>query len=86
MYLKIYRIEAIDGSVTDSLGDLYVELKSLINTEIGKEEFILKCINDKLKYAGPGIITLPYKYIQIEEMKYFVDQETFPRINRNILP
>lgn len=86
LYLKIYRIEAIDGSTTDSLGELYIEVKGLINTDTIKEEFILKCINDKLKYGGPGIITLPYKFIQIEEMKYLVDQETFPRIKRTVLP
>jgi len=86
LYLKIYRIEAIDGSTTDSLGDLYAEVKGLINSDTIKEEFILKCINDKLKYGGPGLITLSYKFIQIEEMKYFVEQETFPRINRHIIP
>ena len=86
LYLKIYRIEAIDGSTTDSLGDLYAEVKKLINTETSKDEFMVKCINDKLKYGGPGIITLPYKFIQIEEMKYLVDQEIFPRINRHALP
>ena len=86
LVLKIYRIEAIDGSATDSLGDLYSEVKRLINTDTIKEEVILKCINDKLKYGGPRVITLPYKFIQIEEMKYLVDQETFPRINRNAIP
>lgn len=86
LFLKIYRIEAIDGSTTDSLGNLYVEVKALINTDTIKEEFILKCINDKLKYGGPRVITLPYKFIQIEEMKYLVDQETFPRINRHAIP
>lgn len=86
LVLKIYRIEAIDGSATDSLGDLYTEVRGLINTDTIKEEFVLKCINDKLKYGGPGVITLPYKFIQIEEMKYLVNQETFPRINRHAIP
>ena len=75
LYLKIYRIEAIDRSKTDSLGELYEEVKSIINSEAIKEEFILKCINDNLKYGGPRLITLPYKFIQIEEMQYLVDQE-----------
>ena len=86
LYLKIYRIESIDGSTTDSLGDLYEEVRKLIKSESYKEEFILKCSTDKIKYGGPRIITLPYKFIKIEEMKYLVDQEIFPRINRNILP
>lgn len=86
LYLKIYRIESINGSTTDSLGNLYVEVRNLINSESCKEEFILKCITDKIKYGGPRTITLPYKFIYIEEMKYLVDQEIFPRINRNILP
>ncbi|MEO6734401.1 MAG: PD-(D/E)XK motif protein [Ferruginibacter sp.] len=86
LYLKIYRIESIDGSKTDSLGELYEEVRKLIKSESCKEEFILKCITDKIKYGGPRIITLPYKFIQIEEMKYLVNQETFPRIKRNILP
>lgn len=86
LYLKIYRIEAIDRSKTDSLGDLYEEVKSIINSETIKEEFILKCITDNLKYGGPRLITLPYKFIQIEEMQYLVDQTLFPRINRHTLP
>lgn len=86
LFLKIYRIEAIDRSKTDSLGDLYEEVKSIINSETIKEEFILKCITDNLKYGGPRLVTLPYKFIQIEEMQYFVEQELFPRINRHALP
>jgi Putative PD-(D/E)XK family member, (DUF4420) len=86
LYLKIYRIEAIDRSKTDSLGDLYEEVKSLINSETIKEQFILKCITDNLKYGGPRLITLPYKFIQIDETQYLVDQELFPRINRHALP
>ena len=84
--LKIYRIEAIDRSSTDSLGDLYTEIRGLINSDSLKEEFVLKCLNDGLKYGGPSVITLPYKFIRIEEMKYFVDQNLFPRINRLSLP
>lgn len=86
LYLKIYRIEAIDQSATDSLGDLYSDIKDIITTDSLKEEFVSKCINDGLKYGGPGVITLPYKFIRIEEMKYLVDQTLFPRINRQILP
>lgn len=86
LYLKIYRIEAIDRSDTDSLGDIYTEIRGLINTDSLNEEFVLKCSNDGLRYGGPGVITLPYKFIQIEEMKYLIDQEEFPRINRHALP
>lgn len=86
LYLKIFRIEAIDRSSTDSLGDLYREIRGLINSDLLKEEFVLKCLNDGLKYGGPSVITLPYKFIRIEEMKYFVDQTLFPRINRQTLP
>jgi hypothetical protein len=86
LYLKIYRIETIDRSTTDSLGDLYTEVLGIINEDLIKQEFILKCITEKLRYGGPGIITLRYKFIVIEEMKYFVDQLTFPRIDRNKLP
>ena len=86
LYLKIYRIESMDASTTDSLGNLYEEVKNIINSESGKEDFIFKCITDSIKYGGPRTITLPYKFIYIEEMKYLVDQEIFPRINQNILP
>lgn len=85
LYLKIYRIEAIDRSSTDSLGDLYSEIRDLISSDSLKEEFLLKCLNDGIRYGGPGVITLPYKFIRIEEMKYFVDQTLFPRINRKTL-
>lgn len=86
LYLKIYRIEAITRSATDSLGDLYIEIISIINMDSLKEEFVLKCINDGLRYGGPRVITLPYRFIFIEEMKYLVDQVLFPRINRNEVP
>jgi hypothetical protein len=86
LYLKIFRIEAIDRSSTDSLGDLYTEIRGLINSDSLKEEFVLKCLNDGLRYGGPSVIALPYKFIRIEEMKYFVDQTLFPRINRQTLP
>jgi len=86
LYLNLYRIEAIDGSVMDSLGDLYSEVKGLINNEAAKDEFMSKCINDTLCYGGPGVITLSYKFILMEEMKYLIDQVRFPRINRNLLP
>ena len=86
LYLKIYRIETISGSSTDSLGDLYTEIRGIIKSEIIREEFVLKCINDKLKYGGPSVITLPYRFILIEDMKYWVNQESFPRIVRQNIP
>jgi hypothetical protein len=86
LFLKIYRVEAISRSATDSLGDLYLEIYGMINTEVLKEEFVLKCFNDSIKYGGPRVITLPYRFILIEEMKYTVDQLLFPRINRHEVP
>jgi hypothetical protein len=86
LYLNIYRIEAIDRSSTDSLGNLYKEIKSLLNSDSLKEEFVQKCMNDGLRYGGPNVITLTYKFILIEEMKYLVDQTIFPRIDRLTLP
>jgi hypothetical protein len=86
LFLKIYRIETIQQSTTDSLGELYNEIKSILNSDLLKEEFVTKCISDSIKYGGPRIVTLPYKFITIEEMTYRVDQALFPRINRLALP
>lgn len=86
LYLKIYRIESIRQSTVDSLGDLYSEILRLLSSETLKDEFILKCIDDSLNYAGPDIVTLPYRFIIIEEMKYTVDKALFPRIKRNEVP
>lgn len=86
LHLKIYRLEAIEDRTTDSLGDLFTEIRGIINTDSLREEFELKCVNDKLKYGGPGVVTLPYKFVQIEEMKYLVNPSSFPRINRQTIP
>ena len=72
LYLKIYRLEAIDHSSTDSLGELYTEIKDMLKDYSLKEEFVMKCINDGLKYGGPDVITLSYKFIVMEEKKYLV--------------
>jgi hypothetical protein len=85
LYLKIYRIETVYGNTTDSLGDLYNEIKNILNQSLLKEEFISKCSNDITKYCGPDFINLSYKFVVIEEIKYFVDQELFPRIRKNTL-
>lgn len=86
LFLKIYRMESIGSNTTDSLGELYEEIKNLIKSDVCKDEFVIKCITDKVKYGGPRMITLPYKFIQIEEMKYLVNQDLFPRIKRQDLP
>lgn len=86
LVLKIYRIESIDSGTTDSLGELYEEIRILLKPDVCKDEFVIKCITDKVKYGGPRMITLPYKFIQLEEMKYLVDQDAFPRVNRRNLP
>ena len=68
------------------MGILYLEIKELLTSDTLKEEFAYKCMNDRIRYAGPDIVTLPYKFILLEKINYFVDQEMFPRIKRNIIP
>jgi hypothetical protein len=83
--LKIYRLEAIQQSKTDTLGELYKEIWDILISDTLRAEFAMKCITDRIKYSGPGITTLPFKFILIEEIKYNVDQNSFPRIRRQDL-
>jgi hypothetical protein len=85
LILKIYRIEAIQQSITDSLGDLYQEIWDMLTSDVIKDEFAMKCITDRIKYGGPKITKLPFKFILLEEVKYNVDQNLFPRIKRQDL-
>jgi hypothetical protein len=86
LFLKVYRLDTIKQSAIDSLGELYDEIKSIINSEFLRNEFVTKCINDNIKYGGPRIVTLDYKFILLDEMMFIVDQELFPRVNRLNLP
>lgn len=85
LYLKVYRIEHIDKSNTDSLGIIYNEIIQLLSME---ESIIFqtKCADDEFnKYLGPDYTKLNYKFIVIEEFEFLVDQKRFPRIKRNEL-
>jgi len=85
LILKIYRIEALQQSNTDSLGDLYQEIWDMLSTDILKNEFAMKCITDRIKYSGPKLTKLSFKFILLEEARYNVDQNLFPRIKRQDL-
>ena len=85
LYLKVYRIENINKSQIDSLGNLYNEIKEklqpgLVNT------FEIKCAEDSFcEYLGPDHMPLDYKFTIIEDFLYTVEQNYFPRIRKNNL-
>jgi hypothetical protein len=85
LILNIIRIEKIDKSKSDSLGDLFNEIKTLLYHE-NVILFEIKCAEDAfLKYLGPELMPLDYKFYVIEETYYNVDQQNFPRVQKKYL-
>jgi hypothetical protein len=83
--LMCYRIEKIDNSNADSLGDLYTKIKNFLPKGI-VNLFEIKCAEDVFcEYLGPGLMPLEYKFSLIEDNLYEVDQITFPRVKKHEL-
>lgn len=85
LQLKCFRIEKVDKSNIDSLGELYNEIKSLLEKN-NILEFEIKCAEDLFcEYLGPTFMPLDYKFLLIENNLYDVNQTEFPRVKRNEL-
>lgn len=85
LLLKCYRIEGINKSKIDSLGELYNEIKILLGPDL-INVFAMKCAEDAYcEYLGPDFTLLDYKFTVIEENTYIVDQDNFPRVKREEL-
>lgn len=83
--LKLFRIEKIENSNVDSLGDLYNEIISIL--DIGAINiFETKCADDNFcGYLGPEYNKSEYKFTLYEDILYEVDQASFPRIKKEEL-
>lgn len=85
LHLHIYRIDNVNKSSEDSLGDMFITIKELLDTGL-KNVFEMKCAEDSFcSYLGPKLMPLDYKFIIIEGFIYDVNQEIFPRIRKNKL-
>ena len=83
--LKCFRIEKVDKSNVDSLGDLYNEIKTMLDQN-NKLEFEIKCAEDLFcEYLGPSYMPLDYKFLVIDSTLYDVNQKEFPRVKKNEL-
>jgi hypothetical protein len=85
LFLNCLRIEKIDKSNVDSLGDLFNQIKIMLKPSV----FILfeiKCVEDIFcEYLGPELMPLDYKFTLIEDNIYMVDQLLFPRVKKQDL-
>jgi hypothetical protein len=85
LFLNCYRIEKIDKSNIDSLGELFNEIKHLLTPTIFNL-FEIKCVEDTFcEYLGPEKMPLDYKFTILEDNIYFVDQLLFPRVKKQDL-
>lgn len=85
LYMHCFRIERMEKSKIDSLGELYCQIMSLLPKSL-INIFEMKCIeNDYCAYLGPELMPLDYKFILIEENLYFIDQISFPRVKKEEL-
>jgi len=82
LHLHIYRVDNINKSSEDSLGDMFIEIKELLDTGL-ENVFEMKCAEDAFcEYLGPKHMVLDYKFTVIEDFLYDVDQVNFPRIRK----
>ena len=80
--MQFYRIDHVKKSNEDSLGDLYNSIKEMLEPQ-QSNIFEIKCAEDVFcEYLGREHIPLDYKFITIEDFKYNVDQQKFPRIRK----
>ena len=82
LHLHIYRVDNINKSSEDSLGDMFIEIKELLDTGL-ENVFEMKCAEDAFcEYLGPKYMVLDYKFTVIEDFLYDVDQVNFSRIRK----
>ena len=85
LLLNCYRIEKIEKSNIDSLGELFNQIKSLLTPTVFNL-FEIKCVEDTFcEYLGPESTPLDYKFTLIEDNLYIVDQLLFPRVKKEDL-
>jgi hypothetical protein len=85
LLLNCFRIEKIEKSNIDSLGNLYNEIKLLLTPTIFNL-FEIKCFEDTFcEYLGPEKTPLDYKFTLLEDNIYIVDQLNFPRVRKQEL-
>lgn len=86
LYLCCMRFSIEKSGIVDSLGVLYNEIIECISPTL-RQLFEKKCIESKYApYAGPEVQVMPYKISPIESNFYFVDQSSFPRLARSLVP
>jgi hypothetical protein len=82
LHLHMYRVDNVNKSSEDSLGDMFIEIKELLDTGL-ENVFEMKCAEDAFcEYLGPKYMVLDYKFTVIEDFLYDVDQVNFPRIRK----
>ena len=82
LHLYFYRIDNINKSNEDSLGEMFLEIKELLDTGL-ENVFEMKCAEDAFgEYLGPKHMVLDYKFTLIEKFLFDVDQVSFPRIRK----
>lgn len=80
LFLNCFRIEKVEKSNIDSLGELFLEIKGLLEQSIFNL-FEIKCVEDFFcEYLGPDLMPLDYKFSILEDNLYNVDQIHFPRV------
>jgi hypothetical protein len=85
LLLNCFRIEKIEKSNVDSLGDLFNQIKSLLTPTVFNL-FEIKCVEDTFcEYLGPESTPLDYKFTLLEDNLYIVDQLLFPRVKKQDL-
>jgi hypothetical protein len=85
LILNIFRIDSINKSEEDSLGNLYSEIRSSLKQNV-VNLFQMKCAEDCFcQYLGPEYMPLDYKFVVLEDDSYNVHQSEFPRIKKSEL-
>ena len=85
LFLNCFRIEKVEKSNIDSLGELFLEIKGLLASSIFNL-FEIKCVEDFFcEYLGPDLMPLDYKFSILEDNLYNVDQIEFPRVKKQEL-
>jgi len=83
--LKLIVIQNLKKSKTDSLGEIYNEIRNILPLGLSVL-FEMKCAEDfYFKYLGPEFMPIEYKFIVFDEYLYLVDQQNFPRIRKENL-
>ena len=85
LLLNCFRIEKIEKSNVDSLGDLFNQIKNILTPTVFNL-FEIKCVEDTFcEYLGPESTPLDYKFTLLEDNLYIVDQSFFPRVKKQDL-